>query len=283
MERNVDLHIHSSFSDGFYTPEQILKMASENGVKKMSITDHDTISAYSENTVKLAKELNIELIKGVEISTNYENFGVHILGYGFDIENKELKKSLELLNASRLNYFAEVSFVLESLGFVVNVEEISKAHVVTKSHIAKDIVLNPKNKELLENLYGYIPGKGEFIETMMNEGCPAFVQKFALTPAQASEIIHNAGGKVVLAHPMAYIYEDGVSKETLMNLLDEINADGVEADYLYVDRNNVLHDDRKEWNEVAKLKNLIVTVGSDFHNFNEPRPEIGFANKKEMM
>lgn len=283
MERNVDLHIHSNFSDGFYTPEQILKIASKNGVRKMSITDHDTISAYSEQTIKLAKELNIELIKGVEMSTSYKGFGVHILGYGFDLNNEELKKALELLNASRQNYFEEVSGVLNSLGFVVNVDEISKANVVTKSHIAKDIVSNPQNEKLLEKIYGHIPGKGEFIETMMNEGCPAFVKKFALSPAEASVIIHNAGGKVVLAHPMAYIYEDGVSKETIMNLFEEINADGVEADYLYVDRNNVLHDDRKEWNEVAKLKNLIVTVGSDFHNFNEPHPEIGFVNIKEIM
>ena len=112
----------------------------------------------------------------------------------------------------------------------------------------------------------------------MNEGCPAFVEKFSITPIDASRIIHNAGGKVVLAHPVAYAHEDNITPEQISTLIKEMKADGVESNYLYVDRNNILYDETKFWGKLAEKSNVFSTIGSDFHNFDPLRPELGFVN-----
>lgn len=281
MARNVDSHIHSYFSDGVLSPESILRKAKANGLKKISVTDHDTVSAYTDEFFRLAEELGIEVVSGVEISTTYNGSGFHVLGYDIDLKNETLLKTLDALNSARRDYLFAVSKILQSFGFVVNVKKISKERSITKAHIAKDIVTNYQNEELLIETFGHIPNKGEFIETLMNEGCPAYVEKFTITPMQASDIIHGAGGKVVLAHPVAYFYEDGVTEEEICNLLKLMKADGLEANYIYVDRRDMVHNDSEYWNEVAKKNNLFVTTGSDFHSMDGIRPDIGFANINE--
>ena len=160
----------------------------------------------------------------------------------------------------------------------MNVEELDKIDAVTKAHIALDVVNNDKNKDELLRVFGHIPGKGEFIETIMNENCPAYVKKETVTPKEAAEIIREAGGKVVLAHPVAYAHEDNLTDEEISNLVKEMQPDGLEANYLYVDRDNNKFDETKKWNEFAKQHNLFVTAGSDFHNKDGIRPEIGFVN-----
>ena len=149
---------------------------------------------------------------------------------------------------------------------------------VTKAHIALDIVNNEKNKAKLMNDFGYIPSKGEFIETIMNENCPAYVKKRTVSPKQAADIIREANGKVVLAHPVAYVHEDGFIDGDILNIINNMKLDGLEANYIYVDRNNNLINETKKWNEFAKESNLFVTIGSDFHNKDGIRPEIGFVN-----
>lgn len=281
MARDVDLHIHSFYSDGILSPEDILKKAKLYGLKKISITDHDTISAYTNDFFNLAKKVDIEIVKGVEISTSFNGNGFHVLGYDIDLNNENLLKTLTSLNNARRNYLFAVSKILQNLGYFVCVKKIAKEPSITKAHIAKDVVENLKNKALLMKTFGHIPDKGEFIETIMNEGCPAYVQKFSITPMQASDIIHNAGGKVVLAHPMAYMYEDGISEETICKLIKDMNADGLEANYIYIDRFNGVHNDCKFWREIAKQNNLFITTGSDFHNVDGIHPDIGFANMSE--
>ena len=172
----------------------------------------------------------------------------------------------------------DVAKKLEELEYYINVEELDKIDAVTKAHIALDAVNNPKNREKLLSEFGHIPSKGEFIETIMNENCPAYVKKKSVTPKEAAEIIRAANGKVILAHPVAYVHEDNFTDEDIIEIINDMKPDGIESNYLYVDRFDKKINETKKWNQFAKEHDLFVTVGSDFHNKDGIRPEIGFTN-----
>lgn len=277
MPTKIDLHIHTTMSDGTLTPKQVIDEAYKNGVSTIAISDHDTIEAYNNELYQYAKSKNIKLINAVEISTKASKAGVHILGYNFDINN-DLKEKLSKIRNARHIYLHKVNEKLKNIGYILNVEELDKIEAVTKAHIALDIITNEANKEKLLEDFGHIPNKGEFIETIMNEECPAYVKKETITPKEAAQIIRDANGKVVLAHPVAYIYENNFTDEDILNIVKEIKPDGIEANYLYVNYNNIVINEIEKWNEFAKTNNIFVTVGSDFHNKDEIRPEIGFTN-----
>lgn len=276
--KRIDLHIHTTMSDGAFTPKQVIDEAYKNGVSVMAIADHDTTESYTDELFEYAKSKNIKLIPAVEISTKASKAGVHVLGYNFDWKDEKFKEELFKLRNIRHDYLHDVAKKLEEIGYYLNVEELDKIDAVTKAHIALDIVNNEKNKARLMNDFGYIPSKGEFIETIMNENCPAYVKKRTVSPKQAADIIREANGKVVLAHPVAYVHEDGFTDEDILNIINDMKPDGLEANYIYVDRNNNLINETKKWNEFAKENNLFVTIGSDFHNKDGIRPEIGFVN-----
>ena len=275
----IDLHIHSNYSDGELNPYEIVDKCIKNGVNKMSITDHDTIEAYNDELFEYCKKNNIEIITGVEISTKYNNKGIHVLGYNIDINNKELINKLESLRNSRHNYLYKVGNKLKELGYIVNIDELDKIDSVTKAHIASDIVNNEKNNDILSKVFNHIPSKGEFIETIMNEGCPAYVEKEHITPSEASKLIKNAHGKVILAHPVAYTYEDGLNENDILDIINTMDIDGIEANYIYIDRNNIKHNDIDKWNKFAKKYSLEVTTGSDFHQEDGIHPTIGLLNE----
>ena len=276
--KRIDLHIHTTMSDGAFTPKQVIDEAYKNGVSVMAIADHDTTESYTDELFEYAKSKNIKLIPAVEISTKASKAGVHVLGYNFDWKDEKFKEELFKLRNIRHDYLHDVAKKLEEIGYYLNVEELDKIDAVTKAHIALDIVNNEKNKAKLMNDFGYIPSKGEFIETIMNENCPAYVKKRTVSPKQAADIIREANGKVVLAHPVAYAHEDGFTDEDILNIINDMKPDGLEANYIYVDRNNNLINETKKWNEFANKNNLFVTIGSDFHNKDGIRPEIGFVN-----
>ena len=278
MERIVDLHMHSTMSDGVLTPKEIIDEAIKNNVSIMSITDHDTIEAYSDDIIKYAKDNNIILIKGIEISTKTDKSGIHVLGYNIDINDKKLNDKLYRLRNARHVYLYDVSKKLQSLGYKINTEELDKVDAVTKAHIALDIIENKANEQLLINTFGHIPNKGEFIETIMNEGCPAYTPKETISPKEAADLIRQAKGVPVLAHPVAYKYEDNLTDEEILNIVKDMNAPAIEANYLYVDRNDNKIDEVQYWNKFAKDNNLFTTIGSDFHSKDGLRPEIGFIN-----
>ena len=280
MEKMIDLHIHTCFSDGSLSPKEVVDEAFKNGVSVIGIADHDTIDAYDKELYDYAKSKNIRIINAVEISTKTDKTGIHVLGYNFDISNLELVKKLFLLRNARHEYLYNVADKLKQLGYVIDLEKLDKIDAVTKAHIALDVVNNPKNHELLLKNFSYIPKMGEFIETVMNEGCLAYVEKETITPVEAAELIRMAGGKVVLAHPVAYQYEDNLSDEDILEILTEMKADGIEANYIYVDRNNKKINDSKKWNKIANDNNLLVTIGSDFHFKDGIRPEIGLINEE---
>ncbi len=265
MEKIIDLHIHTNCSDGALTPKEIIDEAAKNKVSVIAIADHDTVEAYTDDLFAYAKEKNIKIIKAVEISTKADKAGIHVLGYNFDINNKVLKDTLYAQRNARHIYLHEVGEKLKELGYILNVEELDKIDAVTKAHIALDVVSNEDNKDLLLKTFGYIPDKGEFIETIMNENCPAYVKKMQLTPKEAAELIRQAGGKVVLAHPVAYKYEDDLTDEDTLKIIKDMQPDGLEANYIYYDRNDNKINEVEHWTEFAKENNLFVTIGSDFH------------------
>ncbi len=279
MEKIIDLHIHTTVSDGALTPKEVIDEAVKNGVHTIAIADHDTVDAYTEELLKYAEEKKINLIPAVEISTKNKKCGIHVLGYCIDIHSEEFKSKLAILRNARHDYLFNVASKLEELGYQLNVEELDKIEAVTKAHIALDVINNSSNKDLLLKNFGHIPNKGEFIETVMNEGCPAYVKKASITPSEAADLIRSAGGKVVLAHPVAYVYEDGLTEQDILSLVEEMNPYGIESNYIYVDRNDKKINDIDIWNAFAKKNHLFTTVGSDFHNHDGLRPVIGLLNE----
>lgn len=279
MEKIIDLHIHSNLSDGVLSPKEIIDEAVKNGASTIAIADHDTIDAYTKDLYSYANDKEIRIINAVEISTKTKKTGIHVLGYNFDINNEHLKQKLSLLRNARHDYLYNVAEKLNQLGYVLNVSELDKIEAVTKAHIALDVVNNTKNNDLLLKNFNHIPSKGEFIETVMNENCPAYVKKETITPKEAAELIRSAGGKVVLAHPVAYIHEDNLTDNDILALVHEMEADGIEANYIYVDRNDNKIDEVEKWNKFAKDNNLMTTIGSDFHNNDGLRPLIGLVNE----
>lgn len=276
--KQIDLHMHTNKSDGALTPKQIIDEAVKANLQAISITDHDTIDAYTDETMKYAKEQGIKLIVGVEISTKSDRCGIHVLGYNFDLNNEEFKQKLDKIRNARHDYLKAVAKKLEELNYKINVEELDKIKSVTKAHISKDIIENEENKEELLKQFGHIPNKGEFIETIMNENCPAYVQKVTVTPEAAAVMIRKAGGKVVLAHPVAYANEDNMTVEEVQQLINKMKPDGLETYYIYTNRNNEYINEIDKWLKLAKDNNLFSTIGSDFHIKDGHHAEIGMRN-----
>ena len=279
QQRIIDLHIHSTCSDGAKEPLELIDMAANSGVDTIAIADHDTVKAYTPQLYDYAISKGVQLLTAVEVSTKLNGkIGIHILGYNFDPNNKELNEMLYQSRNSRHIYLEKVAEALNRLGYVVRVADLDKVDAVTKAHIALDIVTNPANEELLLTNFKHIPSKGEFIETIMNEGCPAYVLKPSISPQYAGEVIKRAGGKVVIAHPVAYVYEDGIGEDEISSLIEEMRPFGLEANYIYADRNDRIIDECDRWRKVASKYNLVATIGSDYHNTDNIRPEIGLIN-----
>lgn len=276
----IDLHIHTNKSDGILDPKEIIDTAKKNKIKLISITDHDTTEAYTKKLLSYAKYNDIKIVTGVEISTRMNNVGIHVLGYNIDVNNLKLNETLNKLRNSRHIYLYDVSQELSKLGYKVEIDKLDKIDAVSKAHIALNIINNKENEKLLLKTFNHIPSKGEFIETIMNEGCPAYVLKTTITPKEASILIKDAGGKVILAHPVAYKYEDDLKETDILKIIKDMNADGIESNYIYIDKGNNVIDEIEFWNKFANRNNLITTIGSDFHNSDGIHPEIGLINKK---
>lgn len=279
MEKIIDLHIHTTCSDGELTPREVIDMAIKNKVSVISITDHDTIGAYEEELFDYAKDNNIKIIPGVEISTKNDKCGIHVLGYNIDLNNEEFKNKLEKLRNSRHEYLYQVADKIQELGYIIDIMELDKIEAVTKAHIAMNVISNDKNKDILMKQFGHIPNKGEFIETIMNEGCPAYVKKNTITPREAVELIEKASGIAVLAHPVAYKYEDDLTDEDIINLVRDMRVGMIEANYVYVDKNNKKINECDYWRDFAYRNSLKTTIGSDFHKDDGIRPIIGLIGE----
>lgn len=276
--KKIDLHIHTNKSDGLLSPKEIIDEAKRKHVQTIAIADHDTVDAYTDEVYNYAKDNEIELITAVEISTKTKKCGIHVLGYNIDTSSKYLNESLKKIRNARHDYLHNVANKLNEMNYILNINKLDMIEAVTKAHIAMDIISNKTNEKQLLKQFGHIPSKGEFIETIMNENCPAYVKKETVTPKEASEIIRKAGGKVVLAHPVAYVYEDNLKINEILEIINDMKADGLEANYIYTDRNNNIVNEIEKWNKFAEENHLFVTIGSDFHMEDRNHAEIGLEN-----
>lgn len=276
--KKIDLHIHTNKSDGLLSPKEIIDEAKRKQVQTIAIADHDTVDAYTDEVYNYAKDNGIELITSVEISTKTKKCGIHVLGYNIDTSSKYLNESLKKIRNARHDYLHNVANKLNEMNYILNINKLDMIEAVTKAHIAMDIISNKTNEKQLLKQFGHIPSKGEFIETIMNENCPAYVKKETVTPKEAAEIIRKAGGKVVLAHPVAYVHEDNLKINEILEIINDMKADGLEANYIYTDRNNNIVNEIEKWNEFAEENHLFVTIGSDFHMEDGNHAEIGLEN-----
>ncbi len=242
----ADLHIHSNYSDGSMTPEEIIKNAIDLGIKSISITDHDSIASQ----YIAEKEYNdINVISGIELSTEYEDFELHILGYFIDIKNNELISIVDRLNKARIERIEEILFNLKKLNINLTLEdlEVDLNSTVGRSHVANAMV----RKGYFDNY------KTAFINYLV-KGKPAYVKGYKLSYKDAIQIINNCGGISVLAHP-GQIYK-ALEVENIIKNLKFYGLKGVEVYHPSHSRNQT-----NGFYNLSKKHKLLITGGSDFH------------------
>lgn len=246
-----DLHIHTNFSDGKFSPEEIVSMAKKVGLNYISITDHDTVEGILnlyENGFYPSK--NIKIIPGIEMSAASEKHEIHILGYNVDIFNQELIDNLVEVAESRWVRFSQIIEKLNSEGYNISETDVltiaGGSKSISRSHIARALVKK-----------GIFKTVREAFHEVLERGRSCYVPHFRLSPEKIIEIIHNAGGIVVLAHPKL-VYDD----ELVEKLLD-LGMDGIEAYYPE-------HDEAEaaKYVDMAQRRNLIITGGSDYHGLS---------------
>ncbi|MBN2572180.1 MAG: PHP domain-containing protein [Ignavibacteriales bacterium] len=244
MVNKVDLHTHTIYSDGNLTPKELLNLANEKEIKGISITDHDNILGIKEAQF-YGDKLGIEVIPGVEISTDIEDFEVHLLGLFIDINNIELNKYLNFFREERYYRAKRIIKKLRNIGLPIAIEDVelkAKNSAIGRPHIAKAMV----EQGLIQNYY-------EAFEKYIGDNGPAYEKKIHISPISALKLINDANGLCFIAHPN-YI------KENILIFLIKSGIDGIE----------VVHPSHKKfqvrfYRELVNHYCLLETGGSDFH------------------
>jgi len=244
MIGKVDLHIHTIYSDGFYSPREIISKAKETGLEIISITDHDNLSGIKE-AMQFGYELGVEVIPGVEISSDIRDREIHILGYFIETDNAELERYLLFFREERVKRAIRIINKLKSLGFPISIDdvlEITKNSAVGRPHVAQALL----NKGLISSYY-------EAFNKYIGNGCPAYEKKVHISPQSAFKIINDAGGLSFIAHP-------GNMPENLLKELIDSGVDGIE----------VIHPSHnplqvKFYRGIVNEYFLLEAGGSDFH------------------
>ncbi len=263
---NIDLHVHSTASDGSYTPSELVDYAIEKNLSAFALTDHDTCDGISEAinySLKLKSESkkSVKVIPGIELSAEYSGEDVHILGLNIRYEDKAFLTELQpFVDARNARNHLMVSKMNEH-GINITEEMVNKRFgdaVITRAHYA-----------ILMIEMGYVSSKEEAFEKYLNKGCPFYIPRHKITPSEAVRLIKSAGGHPVMAHPVLYSFEDDVLDNLVCRLADE-GLEGIEAVYSC----NKPEDTVKYTNLAAKY-NLYLTGGSDFHGTAKPGLELG--------
>ncbi|ODN29861.1 PHP domain-containing protein [Fervidobacterium thailandense] len=263
----VDLHTHSTASDGTYHPNELVERAKLLGLEVLAITDHDTISAFEQLNEKYYDDPKILVVKGVEISAEYVTDSLHILGYNFKDDamiQRVLKELLDYRNKRN-------EMILEKMnahGFHATMDElrrIARGEAIGRPHFAR---------LMLEK--GYVKSLDEAFEKYLADGGIFFVEKRRLKPAEAIELIKSAGGIAVLAHPYELLRgkpsgeNDWDYLENMVKTLVRNGLDGLEV--FYSTHTMTQTDDLLR---LAKKYGLLVTAGSDYHGGNRPGVSLG--------
>lgn len=242
----ADLHIHSNYSDGTMTPEEIIKLARRKGVKCISITDHDTIA--SQYVTKDVWE-DVNVIPGIELSTEFQELEIHMLGYNLDIENENLKKIVNKLNECRINRIEEIMFELKKHSIYLKLEDlyIDLGSTVGRSHVANAMVKK-----------GYFDNYKTAFTAYLVKGKPAYVKGFKLGYKETLELIQTSGGIPVLAHPGQIYRGMGIEK-----IIKELKCYGLKGIEVY--HPSHAKDQTNYFYNLATKHKICVTGGSDYH------------------
>ncbi|MDP2671148.1 MAG: PHP domain-containing protein [bacterium] len=281
----IDLHTHTIYSDGGLEPEELVRKAKEIGLSALAIADHDSVSALEEG-LKIAQEVGIELVPALEISSypDEEN-EFHILGYFIDWQNSVLVSTLKHFQEVRDKRAHKIAERLNELGYQVSYEEIRKQAkgTIVQPHVAAAVIGNPANEKKLKQEFGVSPKTGDFIREHLIQGKDAYITREALTPKEALDLIHKAGGITSLAHPCwNLVKKDSASGELVfddagLKELVKIGLDGIEV---YAHRENEA-DTRACVDHYLKLAtelNLVASGGSDFHGYGSAGKKLGFED-----
>jgi len=277
----IDLHTHTTASDGELTPKQLVVKAKKVGLSAIAITDHDSVAGIDEGKdggKSGGKKVGIEVVPGVEFSTYWEaskRREFHVLGYFIDYKSPAILKVVERCQKVRKGRAVEMLNKLERLGFIVDRDYLGKitAGSVGKPHVSRVIIENNKNHQKLMEAFGRIPDFSGFIEKYLLSGQVGYVGKEGMTPKQAIDLIKKTGGVSVLAHP-GYSLEIG--EEDIIRKFVDWGIQGLEAIALAGDKKRTAKC-IKHYSELAERYNLLVTGGSDFHREGKPKAGLGLV------
>lgn len=281
--KKVDLHIHSKFSDdGELSVEKIIDIAKENGVKTISITDHNSVGGVKK-AIEYGEKLGVKVISGIEIDCHYNGLNLHLLGYGFDYEAKELSEiEKDVYNQEIEAAKEKIRLIKEKTDFIVDedwIYENAKKHggIVTGELIGENIINNIQNHDNPE-LQPYLKDGNRadmpyvnFYWDYFSQGKLAYVHIDFISLKKAIEIIENNGGVPIIAHPGNNLKNN---KELIYDLIDT-GIKGIEVYNSYHSK-----EDTEFYLNVAKENNLLISCGTDFHGKNKPHIKIGKFNNE---
>ena len=256
MTVQADLHIHSHFSDSVDSPLEIMQAAQRYGVQCLAITDHDTVEGIAPCQA-LAARYGIEVIPGIELSTEVNGKDIHILGYFIDIDSTPLLEGIRQFQETRVTRIQGMIEKLRHLGVndidFAEVASLSCSDSVGRMHLA--MILAQK---------GWVYDIKDAFEKYIGEDGPAYIPKWKLSPADAIDLIKQAGGAAVLAHPMM------TSCDELIPGLVKAGLDGLEVFYPYTPVVAV-----RFYTQLAEKHHLVTTGGSDSHGSVKPYTHVG--------
>lgn len=251
----ADLHLHTVFSDGTYTPPELVSASVKAGLSAIAITDHDTVEAITP-AIEPAKKEGIELLPGIELTVEYEGIEIHMLGYLVDYKCATLGKRIKTLKHNRIERVYKICDKLKKMGVPLEpqaVFDIAGEGTVGRLHIARAML----KQNLVKSIY-------DAFKVYIGDKCPAYALGFRFSPQQAIELIRGAGGISVLAHPYLMNNDELVSKFAALGLM------GLEVYYPEHTRSLVNH-----YLAIARKYNLLVTGGSDYHGDAKPNVKLG--------
>lgn len=274
--RFIDLHCHSTASDGSLPPREVVRLGKAQGISAMSLTDHDTIAGIGE-AAETAAELGIDFIPGIEISAEFPLPGtLHILGYGIDPNSSVLRAMTDALVAGRDNRNPKIVEKLESMGVAISMEEVeqeARGDQKTTEAVSPPSVIGRPHIAAILVRKGYVTSVKQAFDKYLAPGGLAYFDKERLSPALALQCIKDSGGIPVLAHPVQLRTENDAQLQNVLKNLVDLGLGGIE----------VLHSDHtpdqtEKYRALARRYNLVPTGGSDFHGRSKEKISLGYVN-----